>query len=870
MFEYICYYCSYKCTAHHEIIGHACSRHPSQAIHYRKVTLNPENGKFGYSRILYSDLIPLELERSGKAIRSENSNVIVVTLQSENTPHSKKKTRAATPLKEHLGVHERYSLRKLNFDTESHVQNQSDNAMNDQVLKYPSDKQNEVVFRESDNNLKENQPDNEVQENLLDIQNEQQNRHINDTDLEELYTLLPNVVENLRNEGHLESYKKYCKLLSEGKFPYENICYLLFLDLIEWYSQDSSTFMRYKFSDTLQFWRIGYKLFKGKFLRFMSGPKSCGHIVGDTESRGKFSPEESQVNFIVPSFQIIADKANTEDDLLPGIIKLTLDNAEESLKGKPLKLAVDGKKISRGRGKTMGDIDCWGFEAAPTLKEQKERLHHETTCLQSLLDQIDAPSKSNMKDLEEFRSHTDSLIPDLQIQVQNVGKRLNDLRSMLLSTERTIDKFTRIAGENWRTSKFFPLIASLRTTKYDVEKHIEDGLLIVNHLCYYGAVLNNVERDYCQSGAICIDSRNNYAALNTFQGDITDPEQWRYINQRSDAWFELRRRASVTGSTMNAACGLDTLKKQQEHFDAVVFNKPRADFSRTQKENMEFGVENEINAVATTISKIMPLYYPNLIMFEEGCRGIMVETSPFMIVSPDGSLRASEDSGPTLMYETKCRPPKDNMMPVYYRLPKYYVLQVLSEMKAYNCDKLLFTCWSPKSTVALEVTFSQKIWQQAWDVLVLTFNPTDRKRPIRVSAVAKDLRSKVIEFSDTSCTFLGEFPSVKTINQASANTTIINHLHADVDSVLKDIRCLKRWYEEAHELTRKEATEILVFMLSDLDRHFQLEKENALPIAYAMKGPSLKHEVFSKMMDFVIKECEKRGLTICVTSADGQ
>ena len=34
---------------------------------------------------------------------------------------------------------------------------------------------------------------------------------------------------------------------------------------------------------------------------------------------------------------------------------------------------------------------------------------------------------------------------------------------------------------------------------------------------------------------------------------------------------------------MNAACGLDTLKKQQEHFDAVVFNKPRADFSEHRK-----------------------------------------------------------------------------------------------------------------------------------------------------------------------------------------------------------------------------------------------------------------------------------------------
>ena len=39
--------------------------------------------------------------------------------------------------------------------------------MKDQVLKYSSDKQNEVVFCESDNNLKENPPDNNVMENLL-------------------------------------------------------------------------------------------------------------------------------------------------------------------------------------------------------------------------------------------------------------------------------------------------------------------------------------------------------------------------------------------------------------------------------------------------------------------------------------------------------------------------------------------------------------------------------------------------------------------------------------------------------------------------------------------------------------------------------
>ncbi|KAJ8300836.1 hypothetical protein KUTeg_022355 [Tegillarca granosa] len=56
------------------------------------------------------------------------------------------------------------------------------------------------------------------------------------------------------------------------------------------------------------------------------------------------------------------------------------------------------------------------------------------------------------------------------------------------------------------------------------------------------------------------------------------------------------------------------------------------------------------------------------------------------------------------MYETKCRPPKDFQTPVYYSLPRYYVIQVLSEMAAYTCSKLLFTVWSPDSTVAIEVT----------------------------------------------------------------------------------------------------------------------------------------------------------------------
>ena len=64
---------------------------------FRKIIIHSSSGRFGYSRLLYNGLVPLEPEERVKAIKSENSNAVVVTLQSENTPYSKKKTKAATP-----------------------------------------------------------------------------------------------------------------------------------------------------------------------------------------------------------------------------------------------------------------------------------------------------------------------------------------------------------------------------------------------------------------------------------------------------------------------------------------------------------------------------------------------------------------------------------------------------------------------------------------------------------------------------------------------------------------------------------------------------------------------------------------------------
>jgi hypothetical protein len=47
--------------------------------------------------------------------------------------------------------------------------------------------------------------------------------------------LLPKVLKSLEDIGQKESFLKCMGLIESGTFPLHNICYLLFLDIVEWF-----------------------------------------------------------------------------------------------------------------------------------------------------------------------------------------------------------------------------------------------------------------------------------------------------------------------------------------------------------------------------------------------------------------------------------------------------------------------------------------------------------------------------------------------------------------------------------------------------------------------------------------------------------
>lgn len=82
----------------------------------------------------------------------------------------------------------------------------------------------------------------------------------------------------------------------------------------------------------------------------MSGLRHLGHVVGVSE-KGDFNPAESSINFAVPSRQNLYHNAGPSKPFFPGINEEAITAIANHFGSKPLKLAFNGKKISRGKRK---------------------------------------------------------------------------------------------------------------------------------------------------------------------------------------------------------------------------------------------------------------------------------------------------------------------------------------------------------------------------------------------------------------------------------------------------------------------------------------------------------------------------------------
>ena len=61
----------------------------------------------------------------------------------------------------------------------------------------------------------------------------------------EMIRLLPNVISELSDVDKVDGIMNFFKLVSEKRFPLDNIAFDLFVDVVKWFSVSSTTLMRY-------------------------------------------------------------------------------------------------------------------------------------------------------------------------------------------------------------------------------------------------------------------------------------------------------------------------------------------------------------------------------------------------------------------------------------------------------------------------------------------------------------------------------------------------------------------------------------------------------------------------------------------------
>ena len=253
----------------------------------------------------------------------------------------------------------------------------------------------------------------------------------------------------------------------------------------------------------------------------------------------------------------------------------------------------------------------------------------------------------------------------------------------------------------------------------------------------------------------------------------------------------------------------------------------------------------------------------------------LIEVSADGIIFRDTSLKECLSK-----VEIKCPyPPAADMYKadVYYSLPTYYTLQILSEMAAEPIsDNCLFVCYSPKSAVIMRVTNDKQLWNEILPHIdvIYSVEKGKLKAPKSKSDFIKNKLPKLLnDFASNNVELVCEVPSVKaaiSISDHGRDITDNQPYTMPIEDVnlgfrgykINDLQKFLQRIEEsiklAYQLSRVKANEVLVWMLSTTDRAWNPDRPYACPIAYGLKGGkfdiNVKRNYFNFIMDAVVRE----------------
>ncbi len=392
--------------------------------------------------------------------------------------------------------------------------------------------------------------------------------------------MINKLLHQLGNKNLTNDFLNLLQLIASGTLSLDNVCIRSAIELARFLNLNDTRCMVY--SDiTRNYWNCVYKILGGPGLRLFSGPRGVG--------TNTFDPLHCKVNFAVPSESTLANiQSDIPKLILPSIFDSVIQNLSYMLQfvDKEYVLSFDGKGLSQGfKGDSFGDVNLFGIEGPPSLEEQERRLDTELLFLDDVKKEL---TEENYVETKE----------NLRKLLKIITLRIKDTRETISLQQKLNMKYTKMKENNPdNQNKYNYILASTKYTEANCRVLIKRALSLNKDICIACAALNGCSNFISTSCNVKLDKQSNYfGLLNPDQvPDIVQiPGNEVYVKQRSPLWHELRNKALVTGSTCNAALGLNTLIAQKEHYNHYVVKKPKEPISEDLQRMFDYGTTNEV------------------------------------------------------------------------------------------------------------------------------------------------------------------------------------------------------------------------------------------------------------------------------------
>ena len=236
---------------------------------------------------------------------------------------------------------------------------------------------------------------------------------------------------------------------------------------------------------------------------------------------------------------------------------------------------------------------------------------------------------------------------------------------------------------------------------------------------------------------------------------------------------------------------------------------------------------------------------------------------------------------------------KKSLTPVLYQMRKSHVTQVSSQMEVWDCDASLYATAGPDTLSVCLLLHDKNMWKAMWDLCKEYYDEDDVPMPDYISQHIPEVKRFINSYIYENCHFFCELPLVKSMYsedefdalcnyQVGDNFPFLQHRGEPVDQPERDwdqavqdmksaMQLAKEAILEAFELERRRSSEILLFVLSNIDRVSTKKSPLGIPIAYAMKPArsfAVKH--MRKLLSMLKPNLLEQGINIIADCYDGQ